>query len=193
MNRRSAIRAATFGLLLSACGTSRGATAPNAQLGTQTPQQPAALALIDGPPAPELIGGGEWVNSAPLTLAGLRGQPILIDFWTYGCYNCRNTLPAMRAWWQEFQPQGLVIIGVHTPEFAEEHKIDNVRSAVMREEITWPVVQDNQYAIWKAYRNRYWPHFYLVSRRGTIIYDHIGEGAYETTAEQIRKALAEPV
>jgi thiol-disulfide isomerase/thioredoxin len=210
MNRRSVLRTATAGLFVTACGTNRssasqveqvaaanGATSPGiAAPKVVQPNAPAmaagtVLPLMDGPPAPELIGGGEWVNSEPLTLAGLRGTVVLIDFWTYGCYNCRNTFPAMRAWWKEFQPQGLVIIGVHTPEFAAEHKIENVREAVIREDIGWPIVQDNDYAIWQAYRNRYWPRFYVVSRSGKIIYDHIGEGAYELTAQNISKALAE--
>jgi thiol-disulfide isomerase/thioredoxin len=146
--------------------------------------------LHAGPQAPELAGGGAWVNSEPLTLAALRGRVVLIDFWTYGCINCRNTLPALRGWWNKYRDQGLVIIGVHTPEFAAEHDLANVRDAVARQQIEWPVVQDNDYAIWKAYNNRYWPHMYLIGKHGRIIYDHIGEGAYQATERQISAALS---
>lgn len=97
----------------------------------------------------------------------------------------------MRGWWQAYREQGLVIIGVHTPEFRHEHERANVQAAVEREGITWPVVQDNDYTIWNAYRNRYWPHFYLINRQGRIIYDHIGEGRYAETGRAIQAALAE--
>jgi thiol-disulfide isomerase/thioredoxin len=144
-----------------------------------------------GPAAPELQGGGAWINSEPLSLAGLQGEGkvVLIDFWTYGCYNCQNTLPHVKQWWDKYKEQGLVIVGVHTPEFASEHVLENVQRAVEREGIGWPVVQDNDYAIWRAYGNRYWPRFYLVDDRGQIIYDHIGEGAYDETERQIQAAL----
>jgi thiol-disulfide isomerase/thioredoxin len=152
--------------------------------------QPATPRL-SGPLAPELIGGGAWINSEPLTLASLQqqGRVVLIDFWTYGCYNCANTLPYVKGWWDHYKDQGLVIVGVHTPEFASERLLENVQAAVKRQEIGWPVVQDNDMAIWRAYGNHYWPHFYLVDSRGQIIYDHIGEGAYEETERQIQLAL----
>jgi thiol-disulfide isomerase/thioredoxin len=143
-----------------------------------------------GPLAPELAGGGAWINSAPLTLVGLKGRVVLIDFWTYGCYNCTNTLPYLKQWWNNYKDQGLVIVGVHTPEFESEKLLENVQSAVKREQIGWPVVQDNDMNIWRAYGNHYWPHFYLVDDRGQIIYDHIGEGAYDETERQIQAALA---
>jgi thiol-disulfide isomerase/thioredoxin len=152
----------------------------------------AAVARSEGPPAPELSGGGAWINSEPLTLAGLRQQDkvVLIDFWTYGCYNCANTLPYVKQWWDKYKDQGLVIVGVHTPEFDSERILENVQAAVKRQGIGWPVVQDNDYTIWRSYGNRYWPRFYLVDSRGQIIYDHIGEGAYEETERQIQAALA---
>jgi len=152
--------------------------------------KPPAARRPSGPLAPELAGGGAWINSAPLTLAGLKGRVVLIDFWTYGCYNCTNTLPYIKQWWSNYKDQGLVIVGVHTPEFASEKVLENVQSAVKREEIGWPVVQDNDMNIWRAYGNHYWPHFYLVDDRGQIIYDHIGEGAYDETERQIQAALA---
>jgi thiol-disulfide isomerase/thioredoxin len=153
---------------------------------------PAESAGQAGAPAPELSGGGAWINSAPLTLAGLRqqGKVVLIDFWTYGCYNCTNTLPYVKQWWEKYKGQGLVIVGVHTPEFDSERILENVQAAVKRQEIGWPIVQDNDYTIWRSYGNRYWPRFYLVDSRGQIIYDRIGEGAYEETERQIQAALA---
>ena len=152
---------------------------------------PPAAARPNGPPAPELSDGA-WINSEPLTLAGLQhqGKVVLIDFWTYGCYNCANTLPYIKQWWEKYKDQGLVIVGVHTPEFASERILENVQAAVKRQEISWPVVQDNDYKIWRSYGNRYWPRFYLVDSRGQIVYDHIGEGAYEETERQIQAALA---
>jgi thiol-disulfide isomerase/thioredoxin len=158
----------------------------------RAPAQPTAIVRPSGPAAPELRGGGAWINSEPLTLAdlGSQGKVVLVDFWTYGCYNCRNTLPYIKQWWEKYRDQGLVIVGVHTPEFASEHVLENVQNAVARDGIGWPVVQDNDYAIWQAYGNHYWPHFYLVDERGQIIYDHIGEGAYDETERQIQAALA---
>jgi thiol-disulfide isomerase/thioredoxin len=145
-----------------------------------------------GPSAPGFDGGGAWINSEPLELAklGLQGKLVLVDFWTFECYNCTNTLPYLKQWWAKYKDQGLVIVGVHTPEFDSERVLANVQDAVKRQGIEWPVVQDNDYAIWKAYGNHYWPHFYLVDERGQIIYDHIGEGAYDQTDAQIAAALA---
>jgi thiol-disulfide isomerase/thioredoxin len=143
-----------------------------------------------GPLAPDFTGGGAWVNSQPLKLADLKGKVVLVDFWTYGCYNCTNTLPYLKQWWDSYKDQGLVIVGVHTPEFASERVLENVQQAVQSSGIGWPVVQDNDKQIWQAYGNHYWPHFYLVDDRGQIIYDHIGEGAYDETERQIAAALA---
>ena len=153
---------------------------------------PAPTPLPAGPPAPGFDGGGAWLNSPPLALAELTGQGkvILVNFWTYGCFNCQNTLPYVKQWWEKYKDQGLVIVGVHTPEFSSEHELANVQAAVEREGIGWPVVQDNDYTIWRAYGNNYWPRFYLVDHRGQIVYDHIGEGAYEETDRRIAAALA---
>lgn len=151
-----------------------------------------ALPQADGPVAPGFDGGGAWLNSAPLALPDLtkQGKVVLVDFWTYGCYNCQNTLPYVKQWWERYKDQGLVIVGVHTPEFQAEHELANVQAAVQQQAIGWPVVQDNDYAIWRAYGNHYWPHFYLVDHRGNIVYQHIGEGAYDETERQIVVALA---
>jgi thiol-disulfide isomerase/thioredoxin len=158
--------------------------------GSVTPGRDEAQRPPDGPPAPDFTGGGAWINTAPLTLEELRGRVVLVDFWTYGCYNCQNTLPAMRDWWATYKDRGLMIVGVHTPEFEHERDLENVRAAVRRAQITWPVVQDNEMRIWRAYRNHYWPHFYLVDHRGRIVYDRIGEGAYDITERRIADALA---
>ncbi|MCU0495420.1 MAG: thioredoxin family protein [Chloroflexaceae bacterium] len=152
---------------------------------------PTAAARSSGPAAPELIGGGPWLNSEPLTLAGLRGKVVLIDFWTYGCINCQRTLPYVQGWWEKYKDQGLVIIGVHTPEFQSEHDRANVQAAMQRLGVTWPVVQDNDSNIWRAYRNNYWPRFYLLNREGQIIYDRIGEGGYDEIERQIVAALGQ--
>lgn len=201
-------------LLLSACGRPETAAVPLNQPAARQPAPTAAPALAqtavvaaptvvplaatavppaplpDGYDAPDFVGGQEWLNSKPLTLADLRGKVVLVDFWTYSCYNCRNTLPALRGWWAKYKDQGLVIVGVHTPEFSSEHELDNVRKAVADQEIGWPVIQDNDSAIWRSYNNHYWPHMYLVDSRGKVIYDHIGEGAYDTTEQWIQTALA---
>jgi thiol-disulfide isomerase/thioredoxin len=158
---------------------------------TQAAAAPQPTPLPAGRVAPSFEGGGAWVNSKPLALDDLtrQGKVVLIDFWTYGCYNCQNTLPYVKQWWDKYKDRGLVIVGVHTPEFSREHVLANVRDAVEREGIGWPVVQDNDYAIWRAYGNHYWPRFYLVDRRGQIVYDHIGEGAYDETERWIVAAL----
>lgn len=140
--------------------------------------------------APELNGGQEWINSEALTLQELRGKVVVVDFWTYGCINCRNVIPSLQGYWSKYRDQGLVIVGVHTPEFYSEHDVERVRQASADLGVTWPVVQDNDYAIWRAYRNNYWPHLYLIDKQGNIIYDHIGEGNYDEIDRQIQAALA---
>ena len=152
-----------------------------------TPPAPVA----DGPIAPELVGTQEWTNSEPLKIGDLRGQVVLIDFWTYTCVNCIRTLPFLKIWHSKYADDGLVIIGVHTPEFRFEHDIDNVRQAISDYGIGWPIVQDNDYETWRAFNNRYWPAKYLIDKDGVIRYQHFGEGAYDETEEMIRKLLAE--
>ncbi len=145
--------------------------------------------------APEIRGGGShWINSPggrPLTLKGLRGHVVLIDFWTYTCINCLRTLPYVRAWDERYRRDGLTVIGVHTPEFGFEHDAGNVRRAVRRNHLHYPVVQDNDYAIWTAFGNEYWPAKYLIDARGKVRYTRFGEGAYGKTESAIRSLLAE--
>ncbi len=147
-----------------------------------------------GPPAPEFVGLGEWLNTAggmPLTLAGLRGKVVLVDFWTYSCVNCLRTLPHLRAWHRAYRDDGLVIVGVHTPEFAFEREPANVRAAVRKLGVEYPVALDNDFATWDAYLNEYWPAKYLIDRSGRVRYTHAGEGEYERTEALIRRYLGD--
>ena len=143
------------------------------------------------PPAPEFAGITKWLNTKPLTMEELRGRVVLIDFWTYTCINCLRTLPYIRDWNSKYASQGLVIVGVHSPEFEFEKREEAVREAIVRESVTWPVAMDNDFRTWRAYENRYWPHKFLIDHEGRVIYDHIGEGAYEETEARIREALTE--
>ena len=141
--------------------------------------------------APELAGLSTWINSKPLTLRQLRGKVVLVDFWTYSCINCLRTLPHVKAWYRTYDKDGLVVLGVHTPEFAFEHVPSNVRGAVRRLGVTYPVALDNDYKTWNAFRNQYWPAKYLIDRRGHLRYVHFGEGEYDTTEARIRTLLGE--
>lgn len=140
--------------------------------------------------APELAGIHAWLNSAPLALASLRGKVVLIDFWTYSCINCIRTLPYLTRWDTEYRDQGLVIIGVHSPEFAFEGKLENVQAAVAKFGIQYPVALDNDFATWKNFNNEYWPAHYLIDRNGQVVYTHFGEGKYDVTENNIRHLLA---
>src|SRR5579859_506282 len=144
-----------------------------------------------GTPAPELEATG-WLNCQPFRLADLRGYVTLVEFWTFDCVNCQNVLPHVLQWHQLYGSRGLVIIGVHTPEFRHERELKNVQAVVQQTGIQYPVVLDNDFSTWRAYRNRYWPSFYLVDRRGVIRYTHVGEGSYEQTRRAIEALLAEP-
>ena len=141
--------------------------------------------------APDFQRISLWINSEPLSLQKLRGKVVLIDFWTYSCINCLRTLPHVKAWYGTYRDRGLVVVGVHTPEFAFEYVADNVRSAVKRLGVQYPVGLDNHYATWNAYANQYWPAKYLIDRRGHIRYIHFGEGEYDTTEARIRTLLGE--
>ncbi len=146
-------------------------------------------ALPDYGPAPALIAGGRWFNSAPLTLSSLHGKVVLIDFWTYSCINCLRTLPHLESWYAAYHRDGLEIIGVHTPEFAFEHVASNVGAAIEQLGIHYPVMQDNNYATWNAYHNEYWPAEYLIDRQGVIRHYAFGEGAYGETEAAIQQLL----
>lgn len=141
--------------------------------------------------APELARISGYVNTEPLTLGDLKGKVVIVDFWTYSCINCIRTIPYLNAWYEKYADDGLVILGVHTPEFEFEKDYKNVKAAVEKFEIKYPVVQDNEKGTWKAYENRYWPRKYLVDNEGYIRYDHIGEGAYAETEKVIQSLLSE--
>ncbi len=141
--------------------------------------------------APELISGGQWFNTTPLTVKELKGKVVLIDFWTYTCINCIRTLPYLKDWNTKYKDKGLVIIGVHTPEFEFEKNSENVRKAIADFKIEYPVMQDNEYATWNAYSNRYWPAHYLIDKNGKIRDEHFGEGAYDETEQKIQNLLKE--
>ncbi len=142
------------------------------------------------PRAPE-FASGIWINSEPLTLQELRGRVVLIEFWTFGCYNCRNTLPSVKSWDARYHDKGLTVVGVHSPELEDEKKLENVRREVASLGIRYPVVTDNDYATWKAYRVGAWPTIFLVDKGGRVRWSHVGEGAYDETEQLIQKLLAE--
>jgi cytochrome c biogenesis protein CcdA/thiol-disulfide isomerase/thioredoxin len=153
--------------------------------------KPERGSLQDFGPAPQFTAISTWLNSPPLTMTGLRGKVVLIDFWTYSCINCLRTLSHVEAWDRLYRPDGLVIVGVHTPEFAFEHVASNVRGAVKRLGVRYPVALDNDYGTWTAYGNQYWPAKYLIDRRGHVRYAHFGEGNYDVTERNIRQLLGE--
>ena len=139
--------------------------------------------------APEFTGIKNWFNSAPLRMAGLRGKVVLVDFWTYGCVNCVNTLPHVVKLHEKYGNKGLVIVGIHTPEFPFEKSASNVQAALKRHGITYPVAQDNESATWNSYSNRYWPAQYIVDQSGKIVFQHDGEGQYEQMDRMIGQLL----
>lgn len=141
--------------------------------------------------APEIEGIANWINSEPLKISELQGKVVLVDFWTYSCINCLRALPYVKAWYEAYADKGLVIIGVHTPEFDFEKNYDNVKNFVGRNGIKYPVAMDNSYTTWKNYKNNYWPRKYLIDAKGFIRYDHIGEGGYDETEAMIQKLLKE--
>jgi thiol-disulfide isomerase/thioredoxin len=143
-------------------------------------------------PAKELVNPDGFINTQKITIGENIGKKvIMVDFWTYTCINCQRTLPFLNVWHEKYSDKGLLIIGVHTPEFSFEKKLDNVIAAVEKYNVKYPVVQDNDYLTWSAYQNRYWPRKYLIDIDGFIVYDHIGEGAYEETENKIIQLLEE--
>ncbi|ATE78521.1 MULTISPECIES: cytochrome c biogenesis protein DipZ [Pseudomonas] len=140
---------------------------------------------------PSLSGAVEWLNSPALSNDSLRGKVVLVDFWTYDCINCQHTLPYVKDWAKKYEKDGLVVIGVHTPEYGYERILDNVRDQVKKLGITYPVAIDNNYAIWRAFDNQYWPAHYLIDAKGQVRYSHFGEGRYETQEQMIRQLLEE--
>jgi thiol-disulfide isomerase/thioredoxin len=154
-------------------------------------RHPAAVPLPIEGELPSFSGATAWLNSPPLTAAGLRGHVVLIDFWTYTCINWLRTLPYVRAWAEKYRDHGVVVIGVHTPEFSFEHDLENVRRAAQDMRVSYPIAIDNDYAIWSAFNNQYWPALYLVDAQGRLRAHQFGEGAYEQSEMMIQHLLAE--
>ncbi|MDB5848082.1 MAG: cytochrome biosis protein [Rhodoferax sp.] len=138
-----------------------------------------------------LDGATEWLNSPPLSAESLRGKVVLVDFWTFGCINCRNALPYVREWHRKYKDQGLVVIGVHSPEFAFEKNLTNVKRAVGELGVSFPVAVDNNFAVWRAFNNQYWPAHYFIDAKGQIRFHHFGEGEYEKSEQVIQQLLEE--
>jgi thiol-disulfide isomerase/thioredoxin len=166
-----------------AYGSSKNNPAPS------IPLAEAATQTKDSQSLPEFQGIQQWLNSNPLSVADLKGNVALIQFWTFACINCQRTLPSVVSWHEKYTSKGLRVIGIHTAEFPFERDINNIKNALKKHNITYPVPVDNQFQTWKAYSNEYWPHLFLADRRGIIRYDHIGEGAYDTTEQTIQKLL----
>lgn len=141
--------------------------------------------------APEFSGIDQWLNSDPLMMDGLRGEVVLIDFWTYTCVNCVRTMPYLREWNEKYADRGLTMVGVHTPEFDFEKITENVVAANEELGVAWPVAQDNDFRTWRSYNNRFWPAKYLIDANGVVRYTHFGEGAYDETEHHIRALLEE--
>ena len=156
----------------------------SAPIANQVATAPAGSMTI-----PEFQGINQWLNSNPLTAADLKGSVTLIQFWTFACINCQRTLPYVTRWHEQYAAKGLKVVGVHTPEFAFEREVSNIRAALEEHKITYAVPLDNDYKTWGAYKNQFWPHLFLADRQGVIRYDHIGEGAYDETEQTIRQLL----
>ena len=195
-------------LWLSACGSdSPASVAPRYALAEPREQpaapaeapvslevQPAALVVpVLDPDPPDLAGTSGWINSDPTTIAELTaaGETVLIDFWTYSCYNCVNVFPSLRSWHERYGDLGLTILGVHTPEFDFEKDYANLKSAVKEHDLEYPIVQDNLYMTWRGFDNNHWPSIFLIDSDGRLRYRHIGEGAYTETEEVVRVLLME--
>ena len=173
---------------------------PNVQAQNVPAKNPGAMMMMSATPPgsatgpqtmPDLSGAIAWINSPPLNGEQLKGHVVLVDFWTYSCINCLRSIPYVRAWAKKYKDSGLIVIGVHTPEFAFEKDEDNVKRAVSELKITYPVALDNDYKIWKAFNNSYWPADYLVDATGHIRHHHFGEGKYDESEQQIQELLKE--
>ncbi len=143
-----------------------------------------------GPVAPDIVSD-TWLNSAPLSSADLRGKVVLVEFWTFDCINCRHTIPQLETWYQKYHDQGLVIIGVHSPEFSYEHDVANVKQAIQELKIPYAVALDNNFKMWNAFNVWAWPTVFILDKQGTIRFTHIGEGAYAEAEQTISELLKE--
>jgi len=181
-------------ILLAVAYIASGANIESLFMSANKPEAPRGeLVLQEGLtqpyPAPEFAEIETWLNSPPLTMQGLKGKVVLIDFWTYSCINCVRTLPYITDWDRKYRDMGLVIVGVHSPEFEFEKKTANVEAAIAQHGIRYPVAQDNRLSTWLNFNNRYWPAHYLIDRQGQVVYTHFGEGKYDVTENNIRYLL----
>ncbi|MFC4274020.1 cytochrome c biogenesis protein DipZ [Achromobacter aloeverae] len=176
---------------MNASAMTAGAVPGKAMAGAMQAKAPPALSLPDEGPAPALDGAVQWLNSPPLSMAQLRGKVVLVDFWTYSCINCLRALPYVKAWADKYRDQGLVVIGVHAPEFAFERDVGNVKGAAAKLGLDYPVAIDNNYAIWRAFNNQYWPAHYFIDAQGRIRHHHFGEGEYDQSERVIQQLLRE--
>lgn len=171
-------------------GMGRGLSAPTDAGGDPTSREDTLIAATKASAAPE-FAQGNWINSAPLALSELRGRVVLVEFWTFGCYNCRNTLASVKEWDAKYRDRGLTIVGVHTPETDSEYNLDNVRKEVPALGLKYAVVTDNDYTTWKAYKVEAWPTMFVLDKKGRIRWLHVGEGRYDETENVIKTLLAE--
>lgn len=183
-----------LGIGSAACTAQISSSSPSTAIASKTPVEISPTAVNEKSKAssqklPEFQGISQWLNSNPLTIQELKGNVVLIQFWTFSCINCQRTLPYVTKWHEQYAAKGLKIIGVHTPEFAFERETNNIKDAIQKHGILYPVPIDNEFKTWKAYGNEYWPHIYLADRQGNIVYDHIGEGAYDRTEQTIKQLL----
>jgi thiol-disulfide isomerase/thioredoxin len=197
MHRQNIIAIGIAALLLlvvvTAALTKRQSTFGMLSRGMATVTEPSSSVNVpakDSPTAPE-FAPGTWINSDPLTLKKLHGRVVLVEFWTFGCYNCRNTLPYVKRWDERYRDKGLTVVGVHSPELEEERVIDNVRRETASLGIRYPVVTDNDYATWKAYNVEAWPTVFILDKEGRIRWTHVGEGAYDEADRVIQELLKE--
>lgn len=163
---------------------------PSVESNEKSMRRDALIAVKDAQVAP-VLSAGAWINSEPTKIEDLRGHVVVVDFWTYGCYNCRNTLPTLKRWDNRYRDQGLTIIGVHTPETDAEKNIDNIRRAVREQNLRYPVVTDTDGDTWRAYNVEAWPTTVILDKQGRIRFTHIGEGLYDEMETVIKKLLAE--
>lgn len=183
---RGVLLAVVLGLMSSLAAAEPKPLPPAPPGGSLAPAPPAGSL----PPAPDWTGDA-WLNSEPLRLSELRGKVVLVEFWTFGCWNCKNVEPQLRDWHARYADQGLVTVGIHTPEFSHERVVANVKTYVAENDIGWPVLIDNGFRTWRRYGNRYWPAFYLIDKQGRIRHRRIGEGGAAEMESWIRRLLAE--
>lgn len=193
--RRLAMGTALLLALVALVRTARDAIAAPARTGVTSAPAASATpppATIEGPATlPSLDGAQLWINSAPLTAGALKGKVVVVDFWTFLCGNCQAALPYVRRLDADFRAKGLVVVGVHTPELAPERDVANVRKAVTRLGVNYPVALDPDFTIWNRFNNRYWPSIYVFDKQGTLRYHWDGEGDYEAQRALVAKLLAE--